>query len=608
MKKVFIIVFIVVLFNNAYGQNFTIDIKGIVKCPNAKVGEKGTIFGVTYEAVDYNLLVVRRNEGADLTKVCTSLVTTMQNLFYGSSFNQPIGNWDVSKVTTMYGIFAYSKFNQPIGNWDVSNVTNMNLMFYESPFNQPLENWNVRNVKYMYSMFEGSMMNQPIGNWNVNKVEDMSWMFAFTPFNQPIGNWNVSSVQDMSHMFRSSPFNQPIENWNVSKVSNMSYMFRYSAFNQPIGKWDVSNVTDMNNMFYYNSFNQPIENWNVSKVTNMEYMLAENRQFNQIINQWCVTNIKTEPTMFSINSPLSIQNKPVWGTCPGLPATTSLNSPTDNTVGTGFKPSFVWNSSINATKYQLQVFEGVEKMVLDTVLSSTSITSPKSLKSKTLHNWRVRGINESKRLNGEWSTIWKFTTPSIPIPNLTSPLNGQINIEYNPVQLVWSTTNNTVGYHLQVSPFETLNNLIVDNNSLNTSLYTLPNFISGNPVKFYWRVRSKIDSGEFGEWSPVWSFTRAKLTSDDNTTEQPFAFELKPNYPNPFNPTTTISFSIPTTSSVRLEVFSILGQPVTVLVDKMMTRGTHTVTFDAGSLSSGVYLYKLSSGDQSQIRMMNLVK
>jgi hypothetical protein len=96
--------------------------------------------------------------------------------------------------------------------------------------------------------------------------------------------------------------------------------------------------------------------------------------------------------------------------------------------------------------------------------------------------------------------------------------------------------------------------------------------------------------------------------SDENTTEQPFAFELKPNYPNPFNPTTTISFSIPTTSAVRLEVFSILGQPVTVLVDKMMTRGTHSVSFDAGSLSSGVYMYKLTTSEFTQTRVMSLVK
>ena len=56
----------------------------------------------------------------------------MSYMFWNAeAFNQPIGNWDVSKVTDMSFMFSSATvFNQPIGNWDVSNVTNMNLMFY----------------------------------------------------------------------------------------------------------------------------------------------------------------------------------------------------------------------------------------------------------------------------------------------------------------------------------------------------------------------------------------------------------------------------------------------------------------------------------------------
>jgi surface protein len=535
IKIIMLAVPLLLHLNVAYGQTFTIDLKGIVKCPTAKVGEKATLFGVTYEAVDNNNIHEKKNAGADLTKICTSLVTNMAGLFFNTCFNQPIGNWDVSNVTLMNNMFQYNRcFNQPISNWDVSKVTSMVGMFDATPYNHPL------------------------GDWNVSKVTNMRYMFYGTPFNQPIGNWDVSNVTNMDFMFYGTPFNHSIGDWNVSRVTNMDAMFMGSQFNQPI-------------------------------------------------NQWCVNNIKTEPTDFSKNSPLTSQNKPVWGTCIGLPTTSNLSTPTDNAVGTAFKPPFNWNPSTNATKYQLQVFEGVEKMVVDTTITSNSFIPSKSLKSKTLHNWRVRGINESRKLTGEWSSVWKFTTISIPIPALASPSNGSTEVS-GPVQLVWTPTSNTTGYHLQVAPNDGFTTLFYENNSISNFLLTLPNFVSGNPAKLYWRVRSKIDSGEFGDWSEIWSFARAKLTSDDNTAEQPMAFELKPNYPNPFNPTTTISFSIPTTSAVRLEVFSILGQPVTVLVDKTMTRGTHSVSFDAGSLSSGVYLYKLTSGDQSQIRMMNLVK
>ena len=70
-------------------------------------------------------------------------------------------------------------------------------------------------------------------------------------------------------------------------------------------------------MFSGTPFNQPIGNWDVSSVTNMSQMF-NGSQFNQPINQWCVIQIYPEPINFSSGSPLTQQNKPVWGTCPGV--------------------------------------------------------------------------------------------------------------------------------------------------------------------------------------------------------------------------------------------------------------------------------------------------
>ncbi|MCC5927081.1 MAG: DUF4397 domain-containing protein [Bacteroidetes bacterium] len=88
----------------------------------------------------------------------------------------------------------------------------------------------------------------------------------------------------------------------------------------------------------------------------------------------------------------------------------------------------------------------------------------------------------------------------------------------------------------------------------------------------------------------------------------PVAFELEGNFPNPFNPTTNIRFSVPNTSDVSLTVYDMLGRQVAVLVNGTMSAGTHTVTFDASNLSSGTYLYRLQSGSFVETSKMMLIK
>ena len=158
-----------------------------------------------------------------------------------------------------------------------------------------------------------------ISDWDVSNVTNMSNLFRDTPFNQDISSWDVSSVTTMRRMFYLNiEFNQNIGSWNVSNVTDMYEMFLGTiSFNQDIGSWNVSKVTTMFGMFsgYNHTFNQDISSWNVSSVTNMGYMFYFSPSFNQNISGWCVTNITSEPTRFSPGSPLTVSNKPIWGTC-----------------------------------------------------------------------------------------------------------------------------------------------------------------------------------------------------------------------------------------------------------------------------------------------------
>lgn len=88
----------------------------------------------------------------------------------------------------------------------------------------------------------------------------------------------------------------------------------------------------------------------------------------------------------------------------------------------------------------------------------------------------------------------------------------------------------------------------------------------------------------------------------------PQEYGLTQNYPNPFNPSTIIEYSIPAAGSVDLKVYDILGREVAVLVNGIKNAGTYRVTFDAGKLSSGIYFYRVTSGDYSDVKKMILLK
>jgi hypothetical protein len=88
----------------------------------------------------------------------------------------------------------------------------------------------------------------------------------------------------------------------------------------------------------------------------------------------------------------------------------------------------------------------------------------------------------------------------------------------------------------------------------------------------------------------------------------PTVYSLSQNYPNPFNPTTVIEFALPKEAHVTLEVYNVIGQKVMTLVDEVRPAGYHSVRFDGTSLSSGMYLYRLSTGQQTFLKKLLLMK
>ena len=146
-----------------------------VKCPDASLGEKGSINGKVYQVVDEKELREMVARGEPIQFVCTSKINNMSFLFQEKiSFNEDISSWDTSGVKDMRRMFYYAlDFNKSIELWDTSNVKDMRGMFtYAFSFNQDIGRWDVSNVNSMSSMFEYSeSFNQNLSNWCVSKIK-----------------------------------------------------------------------------------------------------------------------------------------------------------------------------------------------------------------------------------------------------------------------------------------------------------------------------------------------------------------------------------------------------------------------------------------------------
>lgn len=130
--------------------------------------------------------------------------------------------------------------------------------------------------------------------------------------------------------------------------------------------------------------------------------------------------------------------------------------------------------------------------------------------------------------------------------------------------------------------------------SASTNVYTNGYYYDGYGTKFLEVTRDLLARNMSGIEFPVKAY--------------PLRFSLDQNFPNPFNPTTVISYQLPVNSMVTLKVYDVLGREVKTLVSERQAAGTHPVTFDAGNLPSGVYFCRLEVGTYSATKKLLLLK
>ncbi len=134
-----------------------------------------------------------------------------------------------------------------------------------------------------------------------------------------------------------------------------------------------------------------------------------------------------------------------------------------------------------------------------------------------------------------------------------------------------------------------------NSNSPKEYSYTDKDLFTGGS-KFQYRLKQIDTDGQF-EYSDV---VEVEVIPND--------YELSQNYPNPFNPSTTIRFSLPQATQIKINLFNMLGEQMATLAEGMYESGYHKVTFNASSLPSGTYIYRLESSDFVSVKKMILLK
>jgi dienelactone hydrolase len=160
-----------------------------------------------------------------------------------------------------------------------------------------------------------------------------------------------------------------------------------------------------------------------------------------------------------------------------------------------------------------------------------------------------------------------------------------------------------IEYELLIASDEQFNNLVLRVSEITDTTYS----IQLQNGKYFWKVKAYTSSSTY-TFSNVMSFVVNIPTDVNSEKDTPFEFYLEQNFPNPFNPSTRISFALPKTIIVELKIFNLLGQEVATLLNEEKAAGTYEVNFDASNLSSGIYLYKIQAGHFVETKKMILLK
>lgn len=286
-----------------------------------------------------------------------------------------------------------------------------------------------------------------------------------------------------------------------------------------------------------------------------------------------------------------------------VPDSPVLTEPPDVDVVVPLTPLMDWTDVTNASGYILQISTSPNFTSLaptPALLLVSHYQVPEGLLlPNTTYYWRVKAFNSYG--SSAFSSTWSFRTAGTPLQEI-GHLSDEVNALVAAGILISNQGNilinrlESAAHQLQLGhKFVAMLHLQLF--KLRVLVLRYSNQLQESNADRLIYVANKIIAlieGDSGS-------TSGEITVDNS-------FKLSQNYPNPFNPATTIEYTIPEKNRVTLKIYDMLGKEITTLVDKEQEEGSYIVMWDASSFSSGVYIYKLTSGNYVETKRMVLKK
>ena len=341
----------------------------------------------------------------------------------------------------------------------------------------------------------------------------------------------------------------------------MRWFASASSFNGDISSWNTGSVTNMQAMFYNaSSFNADISGWNTGSVDNMMGMFYMATSFNRDLGGWDVADVEDMMYMFNGTaltaenysktlvdwSDLTLQNNVTLGASCGY--TADAADERQSIIDT-----YGWTISDagEVTPVELTSFDG-DYVAENVELIWETATEVNNYGFEVERQYRV-----SSSEYGDWEKIGFVEG------------HGTVNIAYS-----YSFVDSTLP-------------------AVDTVSYRLKQVDLGGSYEYSKEIKVAINN--------------LSVTGVEDE-DLPSEFGLSQNYPNPFNPTTSIEYRVSSSENVSIKIYDMLGREVMTLVNEVKSPGTYNVKMYGANLASGVYIYRMTSGDYVSVKKFMLMK